>query len=246
MIRKPGPAALLRLKFAGATDTGKARRHNEDSFGCDDALRLAVVADGMGGLSGGDVASRLVVETVLDTVRRVGAPTLGLDRANQRILDARATRGGPMGSTAVVLHVVGAEARINWVGDSRAYLWRDDELRRLTRDHSFVQELQDVGAITPNEAAVHPNRNIVTRAIGVAESADLKIDQTRLDLRAGDRLLLCTDGLHGYLGEAAIGDVLRETVDCDEIAGELVRRTLDRTEAGDNVTVVCVCVEGPD
>lgn len=237
-------SALGRVNLHGATDTGKVRRHNEDAFACDVQLRTAVVADGMGGLAGGEVASRIVVETVLEKLRAGTEASAALDAANQRILEARATRGSPMGSTVVVAQLIGAEARIHWVGDSRAYLWRDGELRQLTRDHSFVQELVEVGAITPEEAAVHPNRNIVTRAIGVMESADLQIDQIRLALHKGDRLILCSDGLYGYLGDAAIAQTLRYGSRCEEIAAQLIRRTLDETEAGDNVTAVCICLEG--
>jgi protein phosphatase len=128
--------------------------------------------------------------------------------------------------------------RLDWVGDSRAYLWRNDELRQLTRDHSFVQELIDLGAITPQDALDHPDRNVVTRAIGIRDLAEVQVDSVHQELRPGDRIILCSDGLYGYLGEPRIVETLRAAGADDDVARLLVTRTLDETDAGDNVTVV--------
>jgi serine/threonine protein phosphatase PrpC len=239
-IRKP-----VAVQLSGATDAGKSRSHNEDAFGIDAPHRCAVIADGMGGLARGEVASRLVVDSVLAAVGRGQRVASALSLAHRQIQElAAAPSGERMGATAVAMTFRGREAQITWMGDSRAYLFRDGKLEQLTKDHSFVEELIDAGAITRAEAQTHPNRNVVTRAVGIPDPDSREPAQTRVDLRAGDRILLCTDGLHGYLAQDKIVEELRNGAATTELPHRLIQRTLDESDAGDNITVICAQVQG--
>lgn len=225
--------------LAGATHRGKVRDYNEDAFGCVDEANAAIVADGMGGLSRGDEASREVVKFFESACREDRAPAQSMRDAHERIRAMSLEQSGSrMGSTAVSLKLHKARVEIDWIGDSRAYLWRSRRLQQLTRDHSFVQELVDAGALTQAEAELHPNRNVVTRAIGVRDSDEIKVDSVSLKLWPGDRLLLCSDGLSGFLPESRIGELMDAHEDPAELAERLIETTVEETEAGDNVTVV--------
>jgi serine/threonine protein phosphatase PrpC len=239
-LRKP-----MTVELAGATDAGKSRSHNEDAFGIDPVHRCAVIADGMGGLARGEVASRLVVDAVLAAVGRGERVAAALSQAHKAIQEMGAAPSGErMGATAVAVTFRGRHAQITWMGDSRAYLFRDGKLEQLTKDHSFVQELIDAGAITSAEAEKHPNRNVVTRAVGIADPEQRDPAQLRVEMRAGDRILLCSDGLHGYLGRDKIVDELRNGAATTQIPHRLIERTLTESDAGDNITVVCAQVQG--
>ncbi len=240
-IRRSKPVSV---QLAGATHSGKSRSHNEDAYGLDAAHHCAVIADGMGGLARGEVASRVVVDSVLGAVGRGERVASALAQAHRRIQElSTAPSGERMGATAVAVTFDGGEAHITWMGDSRAYLWRDGQLTQLTKDHSFVQELIDAGAITRAEADQHPNRNVVTRAVGIADPAERAPAQLTMELRGGDRILLCTDGLHGYLPQEKIVEELRNAGGSD-LPDRLIRRALADTDAGDNITVVCAQVQG--
>jgi serine/threonine protein phosphatase PrpC len=239
-MRKP-----MIVELAGATDSGKGRSHNEDAFGIDAVHRCAVIADGMGGLARGEVASRLVVDSVLAAIgqgERVASALSHAHRAIQAL--GAAPNGERMGATAVAVSFGGRHAQITWMGDSRAYLFRDGKLEQLTKDHSFVQELVDAGAITQAEAEKHPNRNVVTRAVGIADAEARAPAQVRVEVRTGDRILLCTDGLHGYLPSEKIVDELRNGASNSQVPHRLIERTLAESEAGDNITVICAQVQG--
>jgi protein phosphatase len=236
----------MKVEIAGATDPGLERERNEDAFAVFPAFAAAVLADGLGGLAKGDVASSTVVEAVGRALASGTDPVEGLRIAHRQLNTLRESTGGErMGSTAVLVTITQQRARIAWVGDSRAYLWRQGALKQLTRDHSLVARLLEAGVLTPEEAEVHPQRNALTRAIGVTDTAALEIDAMELELDPGDRLLLSSDGLHGFLREQRIAAVFRDGSEdgADELARELVTRTLAETEAGDNVTVVCVTLD---
>lgn len=244
-LRRASGGRPLKIVLAGATHFGKHRDHNEDAFVVLPDQAAAVVADGMGGLARGEVASKMVATVVSETLQKGNNASQGVLEAHRRIRDASIAAGSErMGSTAVTLRVVGSEATVEWVGDSRAYLWRGGALKQITKDHSFVEELIDAGAITAAEAENHPNRNVLTRAVGIRDTLDLKVDAVKLPLQAGDRVLLCTDGLHGYLPQSAIVECLKQGGDAAAIVQRLIERTLSETEAGDNVTAVCAAVEG--
>lgn len=241
---RPSGRRQLNITIAGATHQGKQRDHNEDAFVVIPASLSAAVADGMGGLARGEVASRMVVDVLAEALQQGQGTAEALQDAHRRIRETSMTGTDRMGSTAVVLTIEGARAMLHWVGDSRAYLWRDGALKQVTKDHSFVEELIDAGAISAHEAESHPNRNVLTRAVGIRDTMEIKVDAVKVDLQAGDCVLLCTDGLHGYLPQPAIVDCLKRGGTAKEIVERLIERTLSDSEAGDNVTAVCAIVEG--
>lgn len=243
-LRRTDRRGRLKISLAGMTHEGKQRDHNEDAFVVLPEYNSAAVADGMGGLARGEVASRMVVEVLAEFLQKQGDIAPAVQEAHHRIRAASMSGGSErMGSTVVALRLDGQHARLHWVGDSRAYLWRDGALKQITKDHSFVEELIDAGAIAPHEAEAHPNRNVLTRAVGIRDTAEIKVDGTSVKLQSGDCLLLCTDGLHGYLPQSAIIDCLKAGGDADARVRRLIERTLQDTEAGDNITAVCAVVE---
>ena len=205
---------MIFLKVSKATDRGKVRESNEDAcaFIPPDTY---VVADGMGGYAAGEVASAMLVdvfaEMFSDAVHECGEKALlhAVQAANSKILCAAAAseaRKG-MGTTVVALQYRENAAYWAHVGDSRLYLLRKGVLRRLTRDHSFVQDLVERGSITEEEARNHPKKNLLTRAVGVEEK--LVVDTGSFTPEAGDIFLLCSDGLTNMVGEAAIRETLQ-------------------------------------
>jgi serine/threonine protein phosphatase Stp1 len=236
--------AAGRFRSSAASHTSAARRHNEDSWVNRPDLGLWAVADGAGGHQAGDVASRIIADS-LEAIRAgLGAAEL-LAEVRLRVADAHrlmqleaVTRGpeASLVSTIVVLLALDDYYACLWAGDSRAYLWRGRQLRQLTHDHSLMQELIDSGGISPAEAERHPSRNIITRALGGADDA-ADLDKVTGRLRTGDRFFLCSDGLFKIVAEpdlavlVAAGDV--------GLAERLVNAALDR-EANDNVTAVAV------
>lgn len=232
----------MRLTIAGASHSGKQRAHNEDAYGFDVQRGIAAVADGMGGFQRGEVASRATIDALLSATRAGSPLDSAFREAHDRVVAlVEPGSGEKVGSTAVAAMAVGDTLHIAWAGDSRAYLLRKRQLQRLTHDHSLVSELVRHGVITEDEARTHPNRNVITRGLGVSIKDKARRDgpaETRsLPLEPGDRVLLCTDGLHGFLAEPDLAEELgREAV--DEVPQQLIGRTLRDTEAGDNVTAV--------
>jgi protein phosphatase len=230
-----------------ATDVGKVRTRNEDSYLIDEPL--FVVADGMGGHRGGDVASRLTVDTLQEAQPQrdpSGAALLEAVRSANRIVNERSAsdrdlRG--MGTTVTALQASGDSGRIAHVGDSRAYLLRDGALQQLTQDHTLVQQMVDEGNLDADEAERHPARHIMTRALGVDDH--VAVDQLTLDLHQGDRILLCSDGLTGMLAADDIRDLMGRETDAQQTADALVELAVERG-GEDNVTVVIVDVESVD
>lgn len=241
-----GMVAGVSLSWGAATHVGMIRTVNEDALLCHPPV--FVVADGMGGHAAGDVASSIVVA---DFAEAAGEPVLTGDqvlgylrRVGERMIDSgRGDDELAMGSTVTGLALIDNGGRPSWlvfnVGDSRTYRMRRGVLEQLTHDHSVVQELVDSGEISAYEAADHPQRNIVTRALGVDDEVrpDLWVRSPYL----GERFLLCTDGLHGEVPEDQLRSVLVDLPDPQVAAEELVRRSLDRG-ARDNVTAVVVDV----
>ncbi len=240
------------LRAGGVTDVGRLRTINQDSFILLADRDLYVVADGMGGHQGGEVASRLAIDTLQAAYHDPTPDSLSdaMAVANHRIHlqadDDPDLRG--MGTTVVAAALVPVEGDdaedrhqlvIANVGDSRAYLFRDSSLIQLTEDHSLVADLVREGRITPEEAEAHPQRNIVTRVLGVYEHVE--VDLWPVDPVEGDRVLLCSDGLFNEVGDDQISAVLRRLDDPHEAAAELVRLA---NEGGgrDNITVVVLDV----
>ena len=232
----------MKLKWGATTDVGMVRQQNEDAFHAEE--NLYIVADGMGGHNAGEVASALAVSTVRSGAR-MGIRTPDqfrelVQQANTAIYTASlddSTQSG-MGTTLTAAAVVpGEEPRILVanVGDSRTYLFRSGALTRLSIDHSYVQELVNEGIITPEEARVHPRRNIVTRAMGIDRS--VQVDVFSHLVRTGDRLVLCSDGLVDEVPDTDIARVLTEHTDPQETAEVLVM-VANANGGRDNTTVI--------
>ncbi len=226
------------------TDTGRQRRDNEDSAFA--RPPVFVVADGMGGAQAGEVASRIAIEAFEQGLSDSGSPEERLaDRvreANRRIYERSRVDFGRagMGTTLTAAYLDAAHLAIAHVGDSRAYMFRDGSLQRLTQDHSLVDELVRRGKLTEEQAAEHPQRSIITRALGPEPSVE--VDTWTYPVRAGDVLLLCSDGLTSMLSEERVSEILASSQTLDQAADALID---EANEAGgrDNITVVLFRLE---
>jgi PPM family protein phosphatase len=233
----------MRFSVGAATDVGR-RAGNEDRFLVDEDRRLYAVADGMGGHRAGEVASATAIESLRDAYRAGRPLNEAVEEANSAVF-AKASanvdmRGMGTTLTAVAL-VEDHTAVLGHVGDSRAYLMRDGGVTQVTEDHSLVEQLVREGRLSPEEAAHHPQRAIITRALGV--DPEVKVDTDRIDLRPGDRLLLCSDGLTNMVDDNTIAGVLGRQHDAQRAADILVE-TAKRAGGDDNITVVVLDVLG--
>ena len=232
--------------WAAATDPGRVRGHNEDALwpqpgpqgaigGEAEAPFLAMVADGMGGHVGGEVASRLAVEAAVgasgDAVERMRA-------ANSAVVGTALDRPrlAGMGTTMTLAVFSAGAVEIGHIGDSRAYLLRDGALAQLTRDHSLMADMIASGELTPEQAAVHPFRSVITRAIGL--ESRVVVDRVARDLLPGDRVLLCSDGLTTMLADADIAALLARG-EAPAAAAALIEAA-NRTGGYDNISIVVV------
>ncbi|WIB11359.1 Stp1/IreP family PP2C-type Ser/Thr phosphatase [Curtobacterium sp. MCPF17_052] len=236
-----------RTLSAAVSHVGRIRANNQDSGYA--GQHLFAVADGMGGHAGGDVASAIAIRRIREVDREFPsahdaefALQSALIAANQLITETvfehQELTG--MGTTVSAMIRVGDQLAIAHIGDSRIYRWRDGELQQITADHTFVQRLVDSGRITPEEAAVHPRRSVLMRVLGDVDAAP-EVDTAIMDIRPGDRWLLCSDGLSSYLAEERIRHALASTMDANQVTQRLVKETLDHG-APDNVTVVVLDV----
>jgi len=248
------------IRACGVSNTGPVRKTNEDTFVSDPDTGLFAVADGMGGHSAGEVASRLAIESMTMFVRRSGADTdfswpYGLDQtlsfdgnrlrtaiylANRRVFRAAESTDdySGMGTTIVGLLMNGSRFCVAHVGDSRCYLLADGHLQQLTHDDSWAATiLARDPALTSEDIARHPMRNVLTNVLGAREQVDIHMSEH--ELRGGEVLLLCSDGLHGVLNDEAVQDILESTADVDGAAQSLVNTALDRGSR-DNVTALVI------
>src|SRR5471032_2691446 len=236
---------MLRVaeQYAG-TDTGRQRRANEDSLLA--RSPLFVVADGMGGAQAGEVASRIAVESFrggLKDVSRPEAELAGLAQAaNSRIHELSHTNAeqAGMGTTLTAVYVGEEEVAIAHVGDSRAYCLRDRQLIRLTDDHSLVDELLRQGRLTPEEAVEHPQRSVITRALGI--EGRVEVDTRSFRGLSGDIYLLCSDGLTTMVPEARVVEVLQGNPRL-KAAGEALIAAANEAGGRDNITVILIRLE---
>jgi serine/threonine protein phosphatase PrpC len=226
--------------YAVASDTGRRRRRNEDAYVV--APPLFAVADGMGGAQAGEVASRLAAATLesgdgreLNGVERVAAL---IHEANRRVYARASTdpSASGMGTTMTVALVEGMTVTIGHVGDSRAYLVRDGRMEQLTDDHSLVSELLKSGKLSPEEAQVHPQRSVITRAVGT--DPDVDVDAFPVDAHEDDVFLLCSDGLTDMVGDEDILDLLHRHRDDLNRAVKMLVAAANRRGGEDNITVV--------
>lgn len=235
------------------TDVGLKRENNQDAYETGELPNgdvWAVVCDGMGGVSGGQIASSICIEKVAEAIKRnyregmtvSSAKNLlvsAINAANAAIFERGLKTAGlkGMGTTVVAVIILGDIAVIAHVGDSRAYLI-NEVIKPLTKDHSYVQLLVDMGKITPEEACNHPDSNIITRAVGIENFVDVEIDI--VDITENDKLLLCTDGLNGYVDDETIFKTVNEFKDS---SAEKLVETANMAGGHDNVTVVLLAAE---
>jgi serine/threonine protein phosphatase PrpC len=235
------------FRTAWVSDVGLVRKLNEDSVLTKPEIGLWAVADGMGGYGGGDIASRAVVEALRTLAPTVSAALL-LDAFEQKIVLvnselralAVAREAVVVGTTLVALIVHGAHFACAWCGDSRAYLRRDGKLWQISRDHSEVQELIDRGLLDEERARTFPRRNVVTRALGATDQAELDLVDGRI--YSGDKFLLCSDGLTVHVEKDEIAAML-SAADPQSAVDALLDLTLSRG-ASDNISIVVVDCEG--
>jgi len=248
-LSRSSPA--LPWDFAALTDSGRVRANNEDALSFDPALGLAILADGMGGYNGGEVASGMAIALLQASFGRwlahAGAQAhtravrralqAGVDEANDAILEAGVAnlQLQGMGTTLVLAAFGPKRVLVGHIGDSRCYRLRDKKLEQLTRDHSLLQEQLDSGAITAEQAAQSPHRNLVTRALGIERHVDLEMHEH--NVRPDDLYLLCSDGLSEMVSDAQIFTVLLQETGLSEKATLLV--ALANENGGrDNISVV--------
>lgn len=245
--------------FAAKTHPGCRRERNEDRYLADPDLALWVVADGVGGHSHGDVAANIACSTIRKSIAAGASLRASIDQAHHAILEEIARRGASenMGTTVVAVRFTDADYELAWVGDSRAYLARGsacakhggvqddgdlgrkgcDDLQQITTDHSAVTNLVESGVITPEQAGTHPQRNALSRSLGVSTRNQSEADVITGTLQAGEQLLLCTDGLTDELSDASILRELRRSADVHDQVESLVARALE-SGGRDNITVV--------
>jgi len=257
----------VRVVACGRTDAGRVRSHNEDSFEIDEDRELYVVADGMGGHSHGEVASRMAVDTIRrfvaeaerehdatwpfaydpDLQRHSNVLKAAVQLAHDQVLSAIRRDGNlfGMGTTVVGCLVRGDTAAVAHVGDSRAYRFHDGELRLLTQDHTWVNEQVVAGILSEEQARDHPLKNVVTRALG--GDSEVQVDVTEIALDPGDTLLLCSDGLTTMLDDREIEAELQKIAD-GELNGACEALVKEANSRGghDNVTVVLLRAEAED
>ena len=227
------------IEFGHGTHVGLRRTRNEDTYYADASLGLFLVADGMGGHQHGEVASALVRDAVADLVTRghslVEAVRAADDRLIQHSRKFRAPR--PMGTTIAAVRLHADSYEVAWVGDSRVYLWQK-QLRQVSHDHSLVQELVAAGTLDAAQAARHPQRNVITQALGITATEQLHIGMARGRLEPGMRFLLCSDGLTEEVTDMAIASIVsRQELSAQESAEHLLLAALD-AGGKDNVTVI--------
>lgn len=253
----PTPQFAPLLRSFGKTDVGRHRQVNEDAFFRDDALRLYVVADGMGGHAAGEVASREAVETVFGMVKR-GLPEVG--DAREPLLPERARAAcrlmegaiqaatymvfalgeieqekSGMGTTISAALVIGSSLVIGQVGDSRIYRIRDGAAEQMTEDHTLIAWQIKQGILSPAEAKLSPFRNVITRAVGNHDYVE--VDTSIVDIELGDRYLICSDGLHGYLNPDEIPAIAELGGD---VAIDRFIKTANERGGRDNITAILV------
>lgn len=246
----------MKITAFGKSDVGKVRELNEDSFFIEGFAEekpfgFCVLADGMGGHNAGEVASSMAVDIISREILASEETdnnaeiarflTAALDFANNEIYNESVTDSSKagMGTTAVILYITGDIAYIANIGDSRAYILEDGSLRQLTVDHSVVQKLVESGSITAEDARVHPERNIITKALGTEPEENYDIFE--IPIKPGDRLLLCSDGLSDMLTDNEIGEILNRNLS-DEETGNILISEANEHGGNDNITVLLLTV----
>ena len=245
---KKGVIASMSIEAYGNTNIGKIRKINEDSFaiyGFKDDSGFAVIADGMGGHNAGEIASATAVDEIRSALEKSfeadesipSAITSAVNAANRRIFDMSIHNKGQsgMGTTVIITAVKDGAVYAANVGDSRIYLMYDGKLRQVTKDHSFVEELITAGSITREEAATHPGRHTITRAVGT--DARVKTDIFELECKVGDVILMCSDGLSDMLSPVQIEKIISQSEKISDAVESLIAAA-NESGGADNITLV--------
>lgn len=240
------------MKCVGCSDVGKKRRNNEDSFRFgkfDDEVVWAVVCDGMGGASGGQIASSVAADIISRNIEKCYNKLMGEKSLENLLLSAVTAANvivydksvedlslSGMGTTVVACIVKGDYVCIAHVGDSRAYCLSESGIRQITKDHSLVQQMLDNGQITEEQFKNHPNKNIITRALGVGEKVE--IDFNNLTLEPEDTILICSDGLSGCVSDERLFELYKQT-EFKKLASAYIEEA-NENGGPDNITVVAL------
>ena len=247
----------MKYSFCAHTDPGRSRENNEDSVAFDESTRLVVLADGMGGYNAGEIASGMATAFIKSELSRwlseagpqanVGevmrAVEICVDNANRSIFNAANSNAhySGMGTTLVIGVFLGSKLILGHIGDSRCYRWRNHALVQMTKDHSLLQEQIDAGFLTPEQAAISPNKNLVTRALGVEDYAMLELHDH--DVELGDIYLMCSDGLSDMTDDLAIEKILENASSLEQMAGELIS-SANANGGRDNISVLLTQATG--
>ena len=239
---------------AGKTDVGRRRSHNEDYFLLMEQEQIFLVADGVGGQRDGQRASHLAAEGLRHYITSFPPQRVTDDKTLHRYFSECLTEvnktiyklagshrdSSGMATTSVLLYLARGNAYVVNVGDSRAYLLRDNVLRQVTIDHTYVNQLVREGKLTEQEAACHPNRNMITRALGAEPFVEP--DFFQFEVRSGDRILLCSDGLYNEVSKEEICELSQKLFNTNAFVEALVQRA-NENGGGDNITVICVDIQ---
>jgi protein phosphatase len=241
----------MKITYKAVSDVGRKRKGNEDSLFVNPEQHLFVVADGMGGHAAGEIASKVAVDSINEFVCLTGGDEENISYdgnrlktairyANRKVLEATKEKSEyeGMATTVAAVLVDGDAANLGHVGDSRVYLVRDGEITQLTSDHSWVNEQIQSGVISPDQARTHPLRNVVTRALG--GKPDLQVDMQQHKAKAGDILILCSDGLTTMIPDEDIARVVRESGGDVEKAAQALVASANAKGGEDNITVLLI------
>lgn len=231
----------LTFKAIGKTSVGMVRNHNEDNFVCDSEAGIWLVADGVGGRASGEVASEIACKDIPRLIKAGLLNSKAIQATHEAIKIAPdngiGTKG--MGTTAVLAKADHKQLTVSWVGDSRAYLYSPTELIQITKDHSFVQHLIDSGAITQEEAQLHPKKNIITQCLGTDSLGNITVDEIKLQLYKGEKLLLCSDGLTGAVSDTELFNAIKASDSLEAAASSLIAKA-NENGGSDNTTVILI------
>jgi serine/threonine protein phosphatase PrpC len=231
--------------FGYGTDIGASRSKNEDSFCVLPDIGLWAVADGMGGYQGGSTASQMTVERLADDVRKGVSLSESLSTIHHDILTAAGSdpEKEGMGSTAVVMKTDGRHYEIAWVGDSRAYLWNGNDLKQITRDHSYVQDLLDEGMIDEKDVIDHPQRHAITQALGAEGLEKVDVDVIYGIFYENEKILLCSDGLTGEVDDVQMASILSD----ENFPQAAIDRLIDAANSnGGSDNITAILISAPD
>lgn len=231
----------MKINLGHISHPGIKRDHNEDTYGIDLDSGLFLVADGMGGHDHGEIASALARDHILSAVKNGTTIKQAILEANQEIISNSMEKPGdlPMGTTIVILQSKNKTFDCAWVGDSRIYKYSDHTLTPISSDHSYVQELVDQDLITAAQARSHPHRNVVTQALGVTDNSEIKVASANGKIKAGDKFLLCSDGLTEEVEDDKIAEIMNKTSSPKEISDQLLIQALENG-GSDNITTIVI------